>query len=298
MGEIKIKKEFIVEKEEEDLRLDRFLQIRLKGFTRSRTQRLIKDKNVMVSGRFEKTGYRVKTGEKIEIVLTENKETEVFPEPIPIDILYEDDFIIVLNKPAGMVVHTGAGVKQGTLVNAMLYHRPEISEVGSEKRPGIVHRLDKDTSGIMVVAKNDFAYHFLQREFKERRVRKEYIAMVKCTLKEKKGKIDLPIGRDRRDRKKISERTSKPRDAITEFEVIRETEDGIKILSVKPKTGRTHQIRVHLKSIGCPIMGDKKYGGAPFPRLALHSYSIAFLHPFTKKEVKFVAPVPEELIWV
>lgn len=289
------KKEFLVEEKEEGIRLDIFLSSKLKELTRSRIQKLIKENFVKVSGKYEKPGYRVKRGEKIEITLPEIKESGLVPENIPLKILYEDEYIIVIDKPSGMVVHPGAGVERGTLVNALLFHRPEISKVGSEKRPGIVHRLDKETSGVMVVAKNDYAYHFLQKEFKERRVQKEYIAVVQCHLKEKKGRIELAIGRDRVDRKKISGRTSKPREALTEYELIKEIGD-IKILSVKPKTGRTHQIRVHLKSIGCPILGDRKYGGKPHKRLALHSYSLTFLHPFTGKEIKFIAPFPEDLI--
>lgn len=289
------KKEFLVDEKEEGVRLDIFLTSKLKELTRSRIQKLIKENFVKVSGKYEKPGYRVKRGEKIEITLPEIKESGLVPENIPLKILYEDEYIIVIDKPSGMVVHPGAGVERGTLVNALLFHRPEISKVGSEKRPGIVHRLDKETSGVMVVAKNDYAYHFLQKEFKERRVQKEYIAVVQCHLKEKKGRIELAIGRDRVDRKKISGRTSKPREALTEYELIKEIGD-IKILSVKPKTGRTHQIRVHLKSIGCPILGDRKYGGKPHKRLALHSYSLTFLHPFTGKEIKFIAPFPEDLI--
>lgn len=289
------KKEFLVDEKEEGVRLDIFLTSKLKELTRSRIQKLIKENFVKVSGKYEKPGYRVKRGEKIEITLPEIKESGLVPENIPLKILYEDEYIIVIDKPSGMVVHPGAGVERGTLVNALLFHRPEISKVGSEKRPGIVHRLDKETSGVMVVAKNDYAYHFLQKEFKERSVQKEYIAVVQCHLKEKKGRIELAIGRDRVDRKKISGRTSKPREALTEYELIKEIGD-IKILSVKPKTGRTHQIRVHLKSIGCPILGDRKYGGKPHKRLALHSYSLTFLHPFTGKEIKFIAPFPEDLI--
>lgn len=294
-GEGREKREFVVEGKDAGLRLDIFLLSKLPGFTRSRIQKLIKDNLVRVSGKHEKPGYRVKAGEKIEVILPEIKESGIVPENIPLKILYEDEHIIVIDKPSGMVVHPGAGVERGTLVNALLFHRPEISRVGSEKRPGIVHRLDKETSGVMVVAKNDFAYNFLQKEFKERRVKKEYIAVVHCNLKEKKGKIDLAIGRDRVDRKKISGRTSRPREALTEYELIREIGD-LKILSVRPKTGRTHQIRVHLKSIGCPILGDRKYGGRPHKRLALHSYSLSFIHPFSGKEVKFVSPFPEDLI--
>ncbi len=286
-------KEFIVGKEDSGKRLDIFLSTKIDGFTRSKIQKLIKENLINVSGRYEKPGYRLKEGEKIEVIIPEIKETGILPEEIPVKILYEDEYIIVIDKPSGMVVHPGAGVERGTLVNALIFHRPEISSVGSEKRPGIVHRLDKDTSGVMVVAKNEFAYNFLQKEFKERRVKKEYIALVRCNLKEKKGKIELAIGRDRKDRKKISGRTSKPRDAFTEYELLREM-GNLKILSVRPKTGRTHQIRVHLKSIGCPILGDKKYGGPPYKRLALHSYSLSFNHPLTGKEMKFVSPIPED----
>lgn len=289
-----VRKEFIVKREDEKKRLDVFLSLKLGELTRAKVQKLIKKNLVNVSGRFEKASYKVKEGEKIEVIIPESKESEIIPESIPIKILYEDDYIMVIDKPSGMVVHPGAGVEMGTLVNALLYHRPEISNVGSEKRPGIVHRLDKETSGVMVVAKNDFSYNFLQREFKERRVEKEYIAIVRCNLKEKKGKIEIPIGRDRKDRKKISGRTSKPREACTEYEVIKENGE-IKMLAVRPKTGRTHQIRVHLKYIGCPILGDKKYGGPSYKRLALHSYSLSFIHPFTGKRVGFIAPLPEDI---
>lgn len=290
-----VKKEFLVGRKDEGKRLDLFLSSKLPGLTRAKIQKFIKEKLVSLSGRFEKAGYRVKVGEKIEVVIPEKSESGLISENIPIEILYEDGDIIVINKPSGMVVHPGAGVEKRTLVNALLFHRSEIANVGSDKRPGIVHRLDKETSGVMVVAKNDFAYHFLQKEFKERRVKKEYIAIVKCNLKKTKGVIELPIGRDKKDRKKISRRTTKPREAITEFELIRE-KGNLKILSVRPRTGRTHQIRVHLKSIGCPILGDKKYGGSPHKRLALHSYSLSFIHPSKGKEINFVSPLPEDFI--
>lgn len=289
------KKEFLVGKEDKGKRLDLFLSSKLAGLTRAKIQKFIKEKLVSLSGRFEKAGYRLKPGEKIEIIIPEKVETGLIPEDIPVKILYEDEDIIVIDKPSGMVVHPGAGVEKGTLVNALLFHRPEIASVGSDKRPGIVHRLDKETSGVMVVAKNDFAYHFLQKEFKERRVKKEYIAIVKCNLKNTEGVIELPIGRDKNDRKKISGRTTKSREAITEYKLIRE-KGNLKILSVRPRTGRTHQIRVHLKSIGCPILGDKKYGGSPYKRLALHSYSISFFHPSEGKELKFVSLLPEDFI--
>lgn len=289
-----VRKEFIVEREDEKKRLDVFLSLKLGELTRAKVQKLIKKNLVNVSGRFEKASYKIKEGEKIEVIIPESKESEIIPESIPIKILYEDEYVMVIDKPSGMVVHPGAGVERATLVNALLYHRPEISNVGSEKRPGIVHRLDKETSGVMVVAKNDFSYNFLQRAFKERKVEKEYIAIVRCNLKEKKGKIEIPIGRDRKDRKKISRRTSKPKEAYTEYKVIKEKGE-IKLLAIRPKTGRTHQIRVHLKYIGCPILGDKKYGGPPYKRLALHSYSLSFIHPFTGKKVTFIAPLPEDI---
>ncbi|MCP2521002.1 RluA family pseudouridine synthase [SCandidatus Aminicenantes bacterium Aminicenantia_JdfR_composite] len=203
-----------------------------------------------------------------------------------------------LDVPSGIIVHPGAGVKEDTLVNALLFHFPEIKGIGSEKRPGIVHRLDKDTSGLMVIAKTNRAYLELQRQFKVREVEKKYLTLVKGKMPSMEGKIEIPIGRHIRERKKISIRTTKPKEAITYYKVIEEIKD-FSYLEVKPITGRTHQIRVHLSSSGHPVVGDKKYGGCNLeikcPRLFLHAYYLSFIHPTLDKKIEFSLPLPDDL---
>ena len=217
-------------------------------------------------------------------------------EDISLDILYEDNDIIVVNKPAKMVVHPACGVSHGTLVNALLFHCNKLSTVGGEVRPGLVHRLDKDTSGVLVSAKNDLAHRLISRQFKDRQVEKLYTALVWGVFKEKSGYIDVPIGRSEADRKKIGVKTKKARDAYTEYKVVKQFEKTA-LLEVKIKTGRTHQIRVHLKHILHPVVGDAVYGKKEeiIDRQALHCSFLAFVHPVTEKRMEFRAELPEDI---
>ena len=282
---------------EAGLRLDIFLSEKT-DLSRSQIKKLIENEKVKVNKKSKKPGYIIKENDLIEIEIPPPEENKIEPQPIPLNIIYEDNEIILINKPAGMVVHPGAGVKEGTLVNALLFYFPEIKGVGSEKRPGIVHRLDKETSGLMVIAKNNKSYLELQRQFKERIVEKKYLTLVKGKMPSKEGKIEIPIGRHIKERKKISVRTTKPKEAITYYKVIEEFKD-FSYLEVKPITGRTHQIRVHLSSSGHPVAGDKKYGGynlkIKYPRLFLHAFYLSFIHPTMNKRMEFSIPLPDDL---
>lgn len=288
--------------EEAHQRLDHFIIKKGAPLSRSRLQKLITDGFVTVKGRLAKASYRVQTGDEVVIKIPPPAPLEVRPEKIPIDIVYEDDSLIVVNKPAGMVVHPGAGVFSGTLVNALLYHCKDLSGIGGIERPGIVHRLDKETSGLLVVAKNDRSHIDLSHQFKRHSINRTYIALVLGRLKEKEGKVELPIGRDIRERKKISPRTKKPRSAITLYRVI-ETYDNASLLEVKPTTGRTHQIRVHMSFVGHPLLGDKVYGdkrvssirGMKIGRHMLHAWRLGFLHPESKEHIEFEAPMPGDM---
>jgi|Deesub1362A_J573_1020465.scaffolds.fasta_scaffold01403_6 23S rRNA pseudouridine1911/1915/1917 synthase len=279
------------------LRLDIFLSKKT-DLSRSQIKKLIENEKVRVNKQFKKPSYIVKENDLIEVEVLPPEKDEIKPQPIPLNIIYEDNDILLINKPSGIIVHPGAGVKEDTLVNALLFHFPEIKGIGSEKRPGIVHRLDKDTSGLMVIAKTNRAYLELQRQFKVREVEKKYLTLVKGKMPSMEGKIEIPIGRHIRERKKISIRTTKPKEAITYYKVIEEIKD-FSYLEVKPITGRTHQIRVHLSSSGHPVVGDKKYGGCNLeikcPRLFLHAYYLSFIHPTLDKKIEFSLPLPDDL---
>jgi 23S rRNA pseudouridine1911/1915/1917 synthase len=232
------------------------------------------------------------------------------PEPLPLDILYEDSSIIVVDKPSGMVVHPAAGNPSGTLVNALLYHCKDLAGINGILRPGIVHRLDKDTSGVMVVAKDDEAYHKLSRQFKSHMVEKVYLAIASGQFSKEEGLIDSPIGRHPRERKRMSVRTRKGRPAITRWKVMEKLK-GFALLEISPQTGRTHQIRVHLSSMGHPLLGDPLYGRKgqrglirdpllkehvkKMGRQALHAHRLGFNHPRTGEKVEFVAPIPDDM---
>jgi len=308
------------------MRLDLFLSrpfpgpLERAGLSRSGIQRVIAEGQITLNGRKTKASARLKPNDAVEIRLLPPRETALVPESVPLDILFEDEDCLVVNKPAGMVVHPAAGRQSGTLVNALLHYCPNLQGIGGERRPGIVHRLDKDTSGVMVVAKHDRAFHQLAQQFKERRVRKEYLAFVWGLVDQQKGSIDRPIGRHRSDRKRMSSLRSRPRlrEALTEWQVenaFRVEPAGersflVTLLRLKPHSGRTHQIRVHLADQGYPVVGDRIYGRkrygpggnreplpgvTDFPRQALHAERLGFSHPRTGAPVAFYAPLPLDM---
>lgn len=273
-------------------RLDQF--ITGQDRTRSRAANLIRNGFVTVNGEKEtRPSHPVHTGDRIVITEPEAKDTENPAQDLPIDILYQDESIAVVVKPAGMVTHPAAGNPDGTLVNALLFYLDQLSGIGGEKRPGIVHRLDKDTSGVMLVAKNDAAHLFLSTELSERHIEKHYHVIVSGSMKEQSGVIEQPIGRSRQDRKKMAV-DPEGRYAFTEWRVIRKGRDRT-LLDVHIVTGRTHQIRVHMRHLGHPVLGDPLYGFHNMPkadRLMLHAYSITFTHPVTGERMTFTAPCP------
>jgi 23S rRNA pseudouridine1911/1915/1917 synthase len=288
---------FEVSPEDEAKRLDIFIKEKLPQLSRSRIQTLIKENYVLVNFKPSKASYKIKRGEKIKIFIPPDREIEIQPRDIPFEIIYEDEDIAVINKPSGIVVHPAPGHYDDTLVHGLILKLKNLSGIGGKIRPGIVHRLDKDTSGIMLVAKNDFAHKRLVEAFKERLIEKNYIALVYGRLTQKKGKIETFIGRHPIARKKMAV-LKEGKLAITFYEVL-EIFNKASLVLAKPVTGRTHQIRVQFSYIGHPILGDPIYGGLKHdlpkpPRLMLHAYEIVFKHPRTNKEMKFRVPIPEE----
>ncbi|MFY9814592.1 MAG: RluA family pseudouridine synthase [Dehalococcoidales bacterium] len=278
-------------------RLDKFVSENCPGLSRSQAQKLIDEGNVLVNGIAEKASHKTEAGEKIEITVPPPAPTGLLPEAIPVKIIYEDDDLLVIDKPAGLTVHPAPGHPSHTLVNAVLSHLNEIEDDGEVTRPGIVHRLDKDTSGVMLVAKNNVALANLADQFKARTVKKTYITLVKGILRPDKGVIDAPIGRDSGDRKKMAVTgESRGRAARTNYRVIRYVGKNT-LLEIMPETGRTHQIRVHLAAIGYPVFGDITYGkkSAFLNRQFLHAQKIGFNLPATGKWVEFESPLPEDL---
>lgn len=279
-------------------RLDVFLSERINELTRSQVQRFIEERTVKVDGIARKSSYKLKSDEKVEIEYELEKPQEIQSENIPIDVLYSDDHIAIIDKHSGMIVHPGAGKRDHTLINALLHRFPDLKEVGPEERPGIVHRLDKDTSGLMVVARNLKAYELLQQQFRKREVEKIYLGLIWGRMPEKKGKISWPIGRHVKHGERISVKTKKPREAETYYSVQKEYEK-FSLLEIKPLTGRTHQIRVHMAASGHPLAGDTLYGRRKskpgFPRLFLHASCLSFIHPETQEKVEFSSPLPQDL---
>ncbi|MHA3769940.1 RluA family pseudouridine synthase [Verrucomicrobiota bacterium sgz303538] len=274
-------------------RLDQFLVAKLPQFTRSRLQSLIQDQHVTLNGSVTKPGAKVRTGDRIVVVEPPPVPTGTQAEDIALDVLFEDEDLIVINKPPGMVVHPAAGNWEGTVVNALLHHCQNLSGVGGEQRPGIVHRLDKDTSGCLVAAKNDFAHQELARQFAGREVTKIYLALAAGRFKKASGVIEAAIGRHPVQRKKMTViESGRGRDSKTSWRVLKELGEGT-LVECTLHTGRTHQIRVHLKHIGHPLLGDEVYGrkGA-YPRQMLHAWKLGFIHPRTKQPVHVMAPVP------
>ena len=281
-------------------RLDRYLVERDSGLSRSRWQGLIREGCVQVDGRTAtKTGQIVEAGQKILVHLPAQAPTRLQPEPIPLRIVFENQDLLVLNKPAGLVVHPAPGHPAGTLVNAVLGHDPEIEGLGGEGRPGIVHRLDKDTSGLIVVAKNDRAHLWLQNQFKTRAAKKSYLALVEGRPPTPSGRIETEVGRDPRNRKRMAVlRHGRRREAVTEYRTV-ESFAGHTLLEVRPLTGRTHQIRVHCSFLGCPIVGDRIYGrrqpGLGLGRHFLHAARLTLTLPGANEPSTFEAPLPDEL---
>lgn len=279
-------------------RLDVFVARRLPALTRSRVRRLIDAGMVAVEGRLPgKAGVKLEAGERVQVTVPPPEPARPEPEAIPLRIVYEDDDLLVVDKPASLAVHPSPGHSSHTLVNAVLAHCPNLSGVGGERRPGIVHRLDKDTSGLIIVAKHDAAHLSLSRQLKERKVEKTYVALVEGRIDPPQGVIDAPIARDPRHRKRMAV-VRGGRAAHTRYRLLREV-DGHSLVEVRPETGRTHQIRVHLASIGHPLVADVVYGRAkataPAPRQFLHAQRLAFRHPRTGERLELEAPLPEDL---
>ena len=300
-----VTREFIAPAESAGERLDVFLARQMPDWSRSQIQRLIRQGLVTVDrAPARKGGEQVEPGAHIE-VQAERQETRATPEDLPLDVVYEDANLLVVNKAAGMVVHAGAGVKSGTLVNALLHHVATLSGAGGEFRPGIVHRLDKMTSGLVIVAKTDAAHRHLSQQFKSREVHKTYVALVHGRMAADSGEITRPVGRDPRRRTRMKVGGIAPREALTKYRVRRRI-GQFTLVDAMPQTGRTHQIRVHLASLGHPVVGDNTYGAPAklrfgkneeitLPRTFLHAARLAFAHPITGAPLQFDAPLPAEL---
>ena len=278
------------------IRFDHFLMQCITGSSRSTLNQSIRLGLMLVDGQKKKSSYRLKTDEFISGTVFQAAAPEVIAQKVPFDILFEDDSLLILSKPPGIVVHPGAGNPDFTLVNGLLYHCQEIADVGNQIRPGIVHRLDKDTSGIMVVAKTTTCHRLLVDAFKDRTVDKEYIALVYGFLEQKHGRIVAAISRHPKHRKKMSVcDEGKGRYAASNWQVLEEYSEGCSLVRVKIETGRTHQIRVHLSSLGHPVAGDTLYGRSRntrnYPRQMLHAHRLSFLHPITGEQLSFSAPV-------
>lgn len=288
---------FTADIEHEDQRIDRYLTEMLPEQSRSFFQKLIRDGFVMVNHIIVKVNYRLKTGDVIEIDIPDAVPTEIVPENIPLDILYEDDDLLIVNKPKGMVVHPAVGHSTGTLVNAIMYHcQGNLSGINGEIRPGIVHRIDKDTTGSLIICKNDEAHRNIAEQIKEHSVTRRYVGVVAGTFSEESGTVEGAIGRHPNDRKRmtINEKNGKP--AVTHYRVL-QTLKGASFMEFELETGRTHQIRVHMASISHPLMGDTVYGNSKNPYKlqgqALHARTIGFIHPTTGEYIEVSAPIPE-----
>lgn len=285
------------EAEDAGTRADVFLAAKL-GVSRSNMQKLLEDGRVKRGEKIIKANYKVRAGEMFVVDIPDLEPIEAVPENIPLDIIYEDDDVAVLNKARGMVVHPAPGNYTGTLVNALLYHCSNLSGINSAIRPGIVHRLDKDTSGIMIVAKNDAAHISLSQQIQSKTAVRTYLAVVRGNIKTDSGTIETQIARDKTDRKKMAVVKEGGRDAITDYEVL-ERFGKYTLVRCKLRTGRTHQIRVHMEYLGYPLVGDPKYSPMKTPfgikGQALHSHTLEFTHPRTGERMKFEAPLPEDM---
>lgn len=286
---------YIYVNEEDNERLDFYLASELNEVSRSYIKKLIEEEKVFVNNKLKKASYSVKEGDQILVSLPEARKLELIPQNIPIDIVYEDEYLAVVNKPQGMVVHPAPGNYDKTLVNALLYHLDTLSSINGVIRPGIVHRLDKDTSGLLVVAKNDIAHRGLSEQLKAHSVQREYIALVHFNLKNDTATINAPIGRDVKDRKKMAVVYKNSKEAITHYKVLKRY-NKYTLVSVKLETGRTHQIRVHFSNMNHPIVGDPIYSKLnnefKIEKQLLHSKRLVFTHPITDIEMRFECNLP------
>ncbi len=284
----------------EKIRLDAYISKEIEDLSRSMIQKLLEDNKINVNRKIEKPSYKVQEGDIIEVSIEEPKEVKIEAQDIPLDIIYEDNDILVVNKQKGLVVHPANGNPDGTLVNAIMAHcKDSLSGIGGELRPGIVHRLDKDTSGLLIIAKNDKAHIQVSEQIKNREVKKTYIALVRGTIAEDEATINMPIGRSTKDRKKMAV-TKNGKEAVTHFKVLNRfttNKASYTLLEIKIDTGRTHQIRVHMAEIGHPVIGDSVYSNGKnefgIEGQCLHAKRLEFVHPITRKEMKLEAPLPE-----
>ena len=289
---------FQISEELEDERIDKALSYLMETLSRSYIQKMIKDGNVFVNGAAVKANYRVKTDDDVHFMLPKAQEPDIEPEDIPLDVLYEDDSVLVVNKPKGMVVHPAAGHYSGTLVNAVMFHcKGNLSGINGCMRPGIVHRIDKDTTGSIIICKNDQAHHSIAQQLKEHSIVRRYRAIVHGVLKEDEGTVDAPIGRHPQERKMMAINHRNGKEAITHYKVL-ERFHNYTYIECRLETGRTHQIRVHMASLGHPLLGDPVYGPkkCPVPHLegqTLHAMILGFVHPVSGEYVETVAELPE-----
>ena len=287
---------YIVSFKEQGERLDKAISLLNSELSRSYISKLISDGKILVNGKLEKPSFKVKENDEIFIEEIVGQKSDIKEENIPLDIIYEDDDILIINKPQGMVVHPANGHYSGTLVNALMYQADSLSSINGVIRPGIVHRIDKDTSGLLCVAKNDNAHHFLAEQLKDHTMAREYIALVRGVIKENSGTIEMPIGRDKKDRQKMAVlKEGKP--AITHFQVLERFKDHT-LVKCQLVSGRTHQIRVHMSAIGHPVEGDPLYAGKNYDKLykdgqLLTAYKLKLIHPATKKEMVFEIDLPD-----
>ena len=278
----------------EHVRIDQYLKEKL-DYSREYIQKLINNGNILVNGKQVKTSYQIRLND--ELTINEEKltfDTSIVPTKMDLDIVYEDHDIMVINKPSGLVVHPGSGNRENTLVNGLLYHTENLSDMGGEERPGIVHRIDKDTSGLLLVAKTNKAHQILAEDFKNKRVKREYLALLNGVFKNGSATIDAPIGRDKIARDKMCVTATNSKHAVTHMKVLKRYKDYT-LVSCVLETGRTHQIRVHMAYIGYPVHNDPVYSKKEADSFGqfLHSYRMNFIHPITKKEMEFTAPLPK-----
>ena len=292
--------EFTADNGETGVRIDRCLSDKYEDLSRSYLQKLLKEQRITVNGKPVKANYKLQTGDQVQITVPDLSEPDILPENIPLDILYEDEDILVVNKPKGMVVHPANGHICGTLVNAILYHcQGNLSGINGVMRPGIVHRIDKDTTGALLVCKNDTAHRDLAQQLKDHSIKRRYRAIVWGNIKEEEGTIEGPIGRHPVDRKKMAINYKNGKDAVTHYKVL-ERFGNATYIECRLETGRTHQIRVHMTNIGHPLLGDEIYGSGKNPYhlqgQTLHAMILGFVHPRTGKYMEFSAPLPEYFV--